>query len=100
MLVIMCVLRWVLEKDGKTYNIGGHNKKTNLEVVKAICNLLDRLMPKSLYIPHQSLITYVADRPGHDMRYAIDADKIASELSWMPEETFELGIEKIINWFE
>ena len=94
-------LRLVLEtgKIGETYNIGGHNEKTNLEVVKTICHLLDKLVPDSQYIPHESLITYVTDRPGHDQRYAIDADKIASELGWMPQETFESGIEKTINWY-
>ena len=94
-------LRLVLEKGktGETYNIGGHNEKTNLEVVKTICNLLDKLVPESSHIPHESLITYVADRPGHDLRYAIDADKIAAELGWTPEETFESGIEKTIRWY-
>lgn len=94
-------LRLVLEtgKTGETYNIGGHNEKTNLEVVKTICNLLDKLVPDSPYIPHESLITYVTDRPGHDQRYAIDADKIAAELGWTPEETFESGIEKTIHWY-
>jgi len=94
-------LRLVLEKgkNGETYNIGGHNEKTNLEVVKTICRLLDRLKPESPHVPHESLITYVADRPGHDLRYAIDADKIAAELGWTPEETFESGIEKTIHWY-
>jgi len=94
-------LRLVLEKGktGETYNIGGHNEKTNLEVVKTICSLLDRLVPDSSYIPHESLIAYVADRPGHDLRYAIDADKIAADLGWTPEETFESGIEKTIHWY-
>ena len=94
-------LRLVLEtgKTGETYNIGGHNEKTNLEVVKSICDLLDKLVPDSPHIPHESLITYVADRPGHDLRYAIDADKIAAELGWTPEETFESGIEKTIKWY-
>ena len=94
-------LRLVLEtgKIGETYNIGGHNEKTNLEVVKTICHLLDKLVPDSQYIPHESLITYVTDRPGHDQRYAIDADKIASELGWMPQESFESGIEKTIHWY-
>lgn len=94
-------LRLVLEtgKNGETYNIGGHNEKTNLEVVKTICSLLDKLVPDSPYIPHESLITYVADRPGHDLRYAIDADKIAAELGWTPVETFESGIEKTIHWY-
>ena len=86
-------------KNGETYNIGGHNEKTNLEVVKTICELLDKLVPNSPHIPHESLITYVADRPGHDLRYAIDADKIAAELDWTPAETFESGIEKTINWY-
>jgi dTDP-glucose 4,6-dehydratase len=94
-------LRLVLEtgKTGETYNIGGHNEKTNLEVVKTICALLDKLVPDSPHIPHESLITYVADRPGHDLRYAIDADKIEKELGWTPEETFESGIEKTIHWY-
>jgi dTDP-glucose 4,6-dehydratase len=94
-------LRLVLEtgKNGETYNIGGHNEKTNLEVVKTICALLDKLVPDSAHIPHESLITYVTDRPGHDMRYAIDAGKIAAQLGWMPEETFESGIEKTIHWY-
>ena len=94
-------LRLVLEtgRNGETYNIGGHNEKTNLDVVKTICGLLDRLQPDSPHRPHESLITFVADRPGHDLRYAIDADKIARELGWTPEETFESGIEKTILWY-
>ncbi len=96
-----CALRLVLEtgKTGETYNIGGHNEKTNLEVVKTICRLLDKQVPDSPHIPHEALITYVADRPGHDLRYAIDADKIAAELGWTPAETFESGIEKTIHWY-
>lgn len=94
-------LRLVLEqgKLGETYNIGGHNEKTNLEVVKTICALLDELLPDSHHIPHKQLITYVTDRPGHDVRYAIDADKIARDLGWTPEETFESGIEKTVKWY-
>ena len=94
-------LRLVLEqgKIGETYNIGGHNEKTNLEVVKTICALLDKLVPSSPHIPHEKLITYVTDRPGHDVRYAIDADKIAKDLGWLPEETFESGIEKTVKWY-
>ena len=94
-------LRLVLEKGevGGTYNIGGHNEKTNLEVVKTICSILDELMPQSPHKPHESLITFVADRPGHDVRYAIDASKIASELNWTPVETFESGIKKTIQWY-
>jgi dTDP-glucose 4,6-dehydratase len=94
-------LRLVLEKgkNGDTYNIGGHNEKTNLEVVKTICGLLDELVPDSPYKPHEQLITYVTDRPGHDVRYAIDADKIAHDLGWLPQETFETGIRKTIQWY-
>jgi len=94
-------LRLVLEAGelGQTYNIGGHNEKTNLEVVMTICSLLDQLVPESPHIPHESLITYVADRPGHDVRYAIDADKIEKDLGWTPDETFETGIEKTIKWY-
>jgi len=94
-------LRLVLENGrlGDTYNIGGHNEKTNIEVVKTICALLDKLVPDSNYIPHENLITYVTDRPGHDVRYAIDADKIAKDLGWLPEETFDTGIEKTIRWY-
>jgi len=94
-------LRLVLEtgKDGETYNIGGHNEKTNLDVVKTICALLDKLVPDSQYAPHEKLITYVADRPGHDMRYAIDASKIDKDLGWKPDETFETGIEETIQWY-
>jgi dTDP-glucose 4,6-dehydratase len=94
-------LRLVLQqgKTGETYNIGGHNEKTNLEVVKTICRLLDELVPGSPYKPHAELITYVADRPGHDVRYAIDAEKIEKDLGWVPQETFESGIEKTIQWY-
>lgn len=94
-------LRLVLETGatGETYNIGGHNEKTNLDVVKTICSLLDELVPDSPYKPHADLITFVTDRPGHDLRYAIDADKIEKELGWVPDETFESGIEKTIKWY-
>jgi len=94
-------LRLVLEvgKDGETYNIGGHNEKTNLDVVKTICALLDKLVPDSQYAPHEKLITHVADRPGHDIRYAIDANKIAKGLGWTPNETFESGIEQTVKWY-
>ncbi|MFB9145463.1 dTDP-glucose 4,6-dehydratase [Halomonas alkalicola] len=83
---------------GETYNIGGHNEKQNIEVVNTICALLDELAP-SQYSPYANLITYVADRPGHDLRYAIDADKIERELGWRPEETFESGIRKTVQWY-
>jgi dTDP-glucose 4,6-dehydratase len=83
---------------GETYNIGGHNEKQNIEVVNTICALLDELAP-SQHSPYASLITHVADRPGHDLRYAIDADKIERELGWRPEETFESGIRKTVQWY-
>src|SRR5690554_3466024 len=91
-------------KIGETYNIGGHNEKTNLEVVETICEILDELAPMSdrghpLNIKHSSLIIHVSDRPGHDRRYAIDAKKIANELNWQPIETFESGIRKTVQWY-
>lgn len=92
-------LRLVLERGqlGETYNIGGWNEKTNLEVVLAICAALDELHPQGA--PHNKLITYVADRPGHDKRYAIDATKIAHDLGWKPQETFESGLRKTVEWY-
>ena len=94
-------LRLSLEngKIGQTYNIGGHNEKTNIEVVNIICDLLDKLIPLSQYIPHRSLISHVSDRPGHDKRYAVDAKKIQENLNWLPDETFESGIEKTVKWY-
>ncbi|MCG6307794.1 dTDP-glucose 4,6-dehydratase [Vibrio alginolyticus] len=88
-------------KVGETYNIGGHNEKANIEVVKTICALLEELVPnKPEGVAHyQDLITYVKDRPGHDVRYAIDASKIDRELGWKPEETFESGIRKTVEWY-
>jgi len=86
---------------GETYNIGGHNEKANIEVVKTICALLEELRPdKPAGVEsYESLITYVKDRPGHDLRYAIDATKIAQELNWTPEETFKSGIRKTVEWY-
>lgn len=84
---------------GETYNIGGHNEKQNIEVVHALCVLLDELRPDSVHRPHASLITYVEDRPGHDRRYAIDARKIQRELGWTPQETFDSGIRKTVEWY-
>jgi len=91
----------VLEKGtpGETYNIGGNNEKTNLEVVHTICDILEELLPDSPYTPFKDLITYVADRPGHDLRYAIDATKIKDDLDWEPAETFETGIRKTLEWY-
>ncbi len=88
-------------KVGETYNIGGHNEKQNIEVVNKICDLLDELRPaKNTSIKsHKELITFVQDRPGHDIRYAIDAGKIQLELGWEPEETFESGIRKTVEWY-
>ncbi|MCW9718787.1 dTDP-glucose 4,6-dehydratase [Avibacterium sp. 21-599] len=86
---------------GETYNIGGHNEKTNLEVVKTICELLEELAPnKPKGVNNYSdLITFVKDRPGHDLRYAIDASKIGKELGWYPEETFDTGLRKTVEWY-
>lgn len=84
---------------GETYNIGGHNEKQNIEVVKTICNILDELKPQANNQPYETLITFVKDRPGHDLRYAIDATKIAQELDWKPIETFETGIQKTVEWY-
>ncbi|HDS1201826.1 TPA: dTDP-glucose 4,6-dehydratase [Shewanella algae] len=84
-------------KVGETYNIGGHNEKTNLEVVQTICSILDSLVPKAT--PYAEQITYVTDRPGHDRRYAIDASKISCELNWQPQETFETGLRKTVEWY-
>ncbi len=83
---------------GETYNIGGHNEKANIEVVKLICDLLDELVPLDAGSYHAQ-IYHVADRPGHDQRYAIDAGKITAELGWMPEETFGSGIRKTVLWY-
>ncbi|WP_447018548.1 dTDP-glucose 4,6-dehydratase [Shewanella algae] len=82
---------------GETYNIGGHNEKRNLEVVETICRILDTLVPK--LTPYSKQISYVADRPGHDRRYAIDATKMSRELHWQPQETFETGLQKTVEWY-
>lgn len=84
---------------GETYNIGGHNEKQNIEVVKTICKILDELEPQANSQSYESLISFVKDRPGHDMRYAIDASKIANELNWTPDESFESGIRKTVEWY-
>ena len=86
-------------KVGETYNIGGHNEKQNIEVIKTICHILDELKPQKNGQPYESLITFVKDRPGHDLRYAIDASKIANELNWTPTETFGSGIRKTVEWY-
>lgn len=86
-------------KPGETYNIGGHNEKSNIEVVEMLCRLLDELWPNAAIGNHSSLITFVKDRPGHDQRYAIDSSKIQRELGWAPNETFETGLRRTVLWY-
>ena len=86
-------------KPGETYNIGGHNEMPNIRIVQKICALLDELRPRADGQPYVGQITYVADRPGHDRRYAIDAGKIGRELGWQPQETFDTGIRKTVEWY-
>lgn len=94
-------IRRVLEagRVGETYNVGGWNEKTNLEVVHALCAALDELSPRADGVSYATQITFVKDRPGHDRRYAIDATKIERELGWKPAETFDTGIEKTVRWY-
>jgi dTDP-glucose 4,6-dehydratase len=84
-------------KVGETYNIGGNSERKNIDVVRAICAILDRQRPRSM--PHADLITFVTDRPGHDFRYAISAEKISAELGWAPSVTFEEGLERTVRWY-
>jgi len=88
-------------KVGETYNIGGHNERKNIDVIRTICALLEELAPdrKSAVARYEDLIEFVTDRPGHDRRYAIDASKMARELGWKPEETFESGLRKTVQWY-
>ena len=94
-------LRLVLDRGrvGETYNIGGNCEKTNLEVVKTLCAVLDELLPDSPHRPHDRLITFVKDRPGHDRRYAMNIDKISRELGWRPRESFASGLAKTVDWY-
>ncbi len=94
-------LRLVVERGrlGEVYNIGGKCEKTNLEVIRVICSILDELFPDSCYKPHASLVTFVKDRAGHDRRYAIDSSKMERELGWQAQETFESGIRKTVRWY-
>ena len=86
-------------KPGETYNIGGRCEQTNLDTVGAICDVLDEIQPAQNGRPHRDLITFVKDRPGHDFRYAIDCTKLENELGWKPQETFQTGIRKTIQWY-
>jgi dTDP-glucose 4,6-dehydratase len=86
-------------RPGETYNIGGNNQRTNLEVVNTLCALLDELVPESKFVPHAQLMRTVQDRPGHDRRYAIDASKIERELGWHPQESFTTGLRKTVEWY-
>jgi dTDP-glucose 4,6-dehydratase len=91
----------VLERGriGETYNVGGGNQRSNLQVVHTLCALLDELVPESKFAPHAQLITYVKDRPGHDRRYAIDARKLEGEIGWKAQESFETGMRKTVEWY-
>jgi len=84
---------------GETYNVGGNEERRNLDVVRHVCRLLDDMIPDSHFRPHADLITFVADRPGHDLRYAIDSSKIRAEMGWAPQESFETGLEKTVRWY-
>ena len=84
---------------GETYNIGGDAERRNIDVVRAICDILDELCPDSPHVPHDALIEFIEDRPGHDQRYAIDASKIKHELGWSQDEDFESGLRKTVTWY-
>ena len=86
-------------RPGETYNIGGASERTNIWLVTKLCELLDELLPQSPYYPHQQLITYVADRPGHDRRYAIDCTKLQQELGWQPQVDLESGLRHTVGWY-
>ncbi len=86
-------------RPGEVYNVGGNSEKTNLQVIDTLCGLLDELVPDSAHRPHAQLKSFVADRPGHDQRYAIDSSKLQSELGWHPAETFESGMRRTVQWY-
>jgi dTDP-glucose 4,6-dehydratase len=86
-------------RNGETYNIGGESEITNIEIIRAISEILDEKLPESEYLPHEQLISFVKDRPGHDRRYAINISKINSELGWSPRETMRSGLEKTVQWY-
>ncbi|HLY56081.1 MAG TPA: dTDP-glucose 4,6-dehydratase, partial [Stellaceae bacterium] len=91
----------ILERGeaGETYNVGGGAERTNIDLVRALCSILDELLPDSPHRPHERLISFVADRPGHDLRYAIDSSKLARTLGWRPRETLETGLRKTVGWY-
>jgi dTDP-glucose 4,6-dehydratase len=86
-------------RQGETYNIGGNTQPTNLEIVQRVCAILDERLPEADYIPHESLITFVPDRPGHDRRYAMDNSKIKRDLNWSPKESLDSGLRKTVDWY-
>lgn len=94
-------LMHVLEtgRIGETYNVGGNAERTNIDLVRAICRMMDEMMPDSPHRPHENLINFVTDRPGHDLRYAIDASKMRRELGWQPRVTLEEGLKQTISWY-
>jgi len=97
-----CKALWTVLRQGKVgevYNVGGGTQPTNLEIIRAVCAILDESFPHSPYVPHESLIQHVSDRPGHDRRYAMDITQIKRELGWKPEETLESGLRKTIDWY-
>jgi len=91
----------VLERGrlGETYNIGGGEERTNIDVVRLLCALLDEALPQSPHRPHRKLTAYVEDRPGHDLRYAIDDSKVRREFGWRPSESLESGLRKTVRWY-
>jgi len=94
---ILTVLRWGI--PGETYNVGGDNQPTNLTVVNTLCEIMDECLPESAYVPHEELIRYVTDRPGHDRRYAMGIKKIRDELGWQPVQSLETGLLKTVEWY-
>jgi dTDP-glucose 4,6-dehydratase len=97
-----CKAVWKIMKEGtrgETYNIGGQREMANIDLVNHICDRLDEMIPQPGQPPRRELVTFVKDRPGHDLRYAIDFSKLSDELGWMPDETFETGIKKTIQWY-
>ena len=90
---------YLKRKPGETYNIGGNNEIKNIDIILTICKIMDEIKPSKTNQSYSKLITYVADRPGHDFRYAIDATKIKNEINWIPKESFNSGIRKTIKWY-